>query len=72
MERAIDTEEMIYMIEVFLGLSKDSTYTIDSLTDRLTILFTGDSYKVQTEILKWLTVSDRLENMKLMEKYRGE
>lgn len=70
MEIAINTEEMIYMIEVFMGLEKNSTYEMESVASKMTLKFTGDFYKVQSEVLKWLTIPDRLHNIKYMEEFR--
>lgn len=70
MEKAIDTDEMILMIEMLLSTSNNGTYVMESIIDKLTIKFTGDCYKVQSEVLKWLNSPDRLNNIKTMEKIR--
>ena len=72
-EENINTDEMIIMIEWLLSLDLEESYVIesDSKTAKISLKFTGDQYKVCSEVLKWLTSPDRLENIRIMKRIRN-
>ncbi len=61
MKKHLNEKEMIFFIKDLLCLSQ--TY---KLSDGFTIEFTGNYHKVQSEIIKWLNVPGRLNNLKLL------
>lgn len=72
MEKVLDTDEMVLMIKFLLSTCTNGAYIMESVTDRMTIKFTGDRHEVQSEVLKWLSVPERLKNIQIMEDFRKE
>lgn len=79
--KEIDTEEMAYMIKIFLGLGIEMENEDLALENRIynlsrepinKIKFIGDPYKVQLLVYRWLNSFERLSNIIIQNKKSKE
>ena len=65
MKISCDESRMINFIKSLLCLGNNSSYYCVTTTHKLTIEFKGSCFKVQKNILEWLDIPERKQNMEM-------
>ena len=61
-----DEERLTCLLKDLLSLDNNHTWACTTITHRTKIKFTGNKSNVQDNILKWLSVPERKENVRLL------
>ena len=65
-KRTFNELEMTSIIKDLLCLQDKSTWFSQTIEDKIELKFTGNIYNVQKEILNWLNLSQRKQNIELL------
>ena len=66
MQITLDEEQMTNIIKDFMSLSNNDVWHYYHKEKKLTITFKGNNHNVQNDLLNWLTVPERKENIDLL------